>query len=96
MINFKCPYKGECFAKNQERLVVSKDMCVILKDKPEGDKCPFQKQDASVTRGVTYPYNVGNAVADAEFADPKRPIAAWAEEWDRLTEGVRRSRCQSN
>ena len=79
--------RPKCFAKSKD------GKCTILYDSDFGyRKCPFYKAEASVTNGRVYPFDPSyshNGIP-IEQLPVKRSDAVWAEEWDAVTEPIRR------
>ena len=93
-MNFECDSEGECFAKNQSRLSVRNNICTCLKEKPDGEVCPFQKPVREITNGCVYPKNEVTVTNGKDFIEPKRSVTEWADEWDLVTKQYRgRKKC---
>ena len=82
----ECPRKGRCFARTDT------GKCSILSDVSymDGEKCRFQKPDRDITDGKVYGHNTAGCADGISKDIVERPSAAWAEEWDAVTEPIRR------
>lgn len=72
----KCPFKGQCFARGD-----NKGECTILNTIPEKE-CTFQKPEREVTNGVFYKKSEERRERCAKEELPERKLDEWAKDWD--------------